>query len=66
MYLFECEPVLTLKEIAHFVCLSYSCVRRAVKRVNENCLRERLENATVKKGRKKKITAEMSQIVKPI
>ena len=47
MYLFECEPVLTLKEISDVVGLSYSCVRRAVKRVNENGLSETLENATV-------------------
>ena len=64
MYLHENEPVLNLKEIAHVVGLSYSCVKEVVRRVTENGLDELPDFGIVKKGRKAKVTPEMSRMVK--
>ena len=64
MYLDENEPVLTTKEIADVVGLSYSCVREAIKKITENGLDELPDFGIVKKGRKTKTTPEMSQMVK--
>ena len=64
MYLFEHEPVLTLKEIFDTVGLSYSCVRIAVKRVIENNLSEIPDFGIVKKGGKTKTPPKCPRLSK--
>ena len=63
MNLHENEQVLNSKEIARVVGLSYSCVKEAVRRVKENGLDQLPDFGIVEKGRKAKITPEMSRMV---
>ena len=64
VYLHDQEPMLSLKEIARIVDLSYSCVKATMKKIHE---REEMgldAFEEVKKGRKAKTTPEMAQMVK--